>query len=222
MRGLFGLIAVVILSGCAEAPPKSIIQLPSTARPAAAIRDPEPTGGIYQARPGFGFKPIFEDRRARVVGDNIVVSIAESTSASKKSSVDAARTTSSALALNMNKLPTLGLAGASLTGSDTTKFGGSGDAAATNAFNGTITVTVIEVLPNGNLMVSGEKQIAVNQGTEFVRLSGVVNPDYILSGNTISSTQIADARLEYKANGFIDDAQSMGWMQRFFLKVSPF
>jgi len=70
--------------------------------------------------------------------------------------------------------------------------------------------------------VSGEKQIAVNQGTEFVRLAGVINPDNILTGNTVSSTQIADAKLEYKANGFINDAQQMGWMQRAFMTVSPF
>jgi len=194
-----------------------------SARPAQAIADPEPTGSIYQTRPGYGYRPIFEDRRARQVGDTIIVTINENTSASKKSSTDASRATSSALNISpITKLPTLGLAGASLTGSDTTKFAGAGDAAATNAFTGTITVTVVEVLPNGNLVVSGEKQIAVNQGTEFVRLAGVINPDNILTGNTVSSTQIADAKLEYKANGFINDAQQMGWMQRAFMTVSPF
>lgn len=223
MRGVPLLsLVVLLLVACAETPPKSIIQLPMTARPAQAMTDPEPSGGIYQTRPGYGFKPIFEDRRARVVGDNIVVSIAESTTASKKSSADAARTTSSSITSTANALPVLGVLNRSLTGSDTTKFGGSGDAAATNAFTGTITVTVIEVLPNGNLLVSGEKQIAVNKGTEFVRLSGVVNPDYILTGNTISSTQIADAKLEYRANGFIDETQNMGWMQRALMTISPF
>jgi flagellar L-ring protein precursor FlgH len=214
----------LVLSGCAHEPaPNSIISQPSTARPALAIDDPEPTGGIYQTRPGYGYRPIFEDRRARQVGDTIIVTLNESTTASKKSSADASRATSSALTISPIKgLPTLGLAGASLTGTDTTKFAGAGDAAATNTFTGTITVTVIEVLSNGNLIVSGEKQIAVNQGTEFIRLAGVVNPANILSGNTVSSTQIADAKLEYKANGFVNDAQEMGWMQRAFLKASPF
>lgn len=212
-----------MLTGCAEPAPRSIITQPMSARPAQAIADPEPTGSIYQTRPGYGYRPIFEDRRARQVGDTIIVTINENTSASKKSSTDASRATSSALNISpITKLPTLGLAGASLTGSDTTKFAGAGDAAATNAFTGTITVTVVEVLPNGNLVVSGEKQIAVNQGTEFVRLAGVINPDNILTGNTVSSTQIADAKLEYKANGFINDAQQMGWMQRAFMTVSPF
>jgi flagellar L-ring protein precursor FlgH len=212
------------LSGCAHEPaPHSIISQPSTARPALAVEDPEPTGGIYQTRPGYGYRPIFEDRRARQVGDTIIVTLNESTTASKKSSADASRATSSALTISpITGLPTLGLANASLTGTNTTKFAGAGDAAATNTFTGTITVTVIEVLSNGNMVVSGEKQIAVNQGTEFIRLAGIVNPANILSGNTVSSTQIADAKLEYKANGFVNDAQEMGWMQRAFLKVSPF
>ncbi|MDP1935016.1 MAG: flagellar basal body L-ring protein FlgH, partial [Nitrosomonas sp.] len=83
------------------------------------------------------------------------------------------------------------------------------------------TVTVIEALPNGNLVVSGEKQIGINQGQEFIRLSGVVNPVHIMA-NTISSTQVADARVEYRANGYLDEAQTMGWLSRFFLSVTPF
>ena len=89
-------------------------------------------------------------------------------------------------------------------------------------FTGTITTTVIEVLPNGNLLVSGEKQIAVNQGNEFIRFSGVVNPVYVTGANTVQSTQVADARVEYRANGYLDEVQTMGWMQRFFLTAMPF
>ena len=82
-------------------------------------------------------------------------------------------------------------------------------------------MTVIEALPNGNLVVSGEKQIGINQGQEFIRLSGIVNPIHII-GNTISSIQVADARIEYRANGYLDEAQTMGWLSRFFLTFSPF
>ncbi|TPQ29858.1 flagellar basal body L-ring protein FlgH, partial [Cupriavidus pinatubonensis] len=89
-------------------------------------------------------------------------------------------------------------------------------------FNGTITVTVLEVLANGNLVVSGEKQLAINQGAEFIRFSGVVNPRTITGDNGVLSTQVADARIEYTAKGYIDEAQNMGWLQRFFLNVSPF
>jgi flagellar L-ring protein precursor FlgH len=81
---------------------------------------------------------------------------------------------------------------------------------------------VIEVLPNGNLLVSGEKQVAIAQGTEYIRLSGVVNPYFINAANTISSSQIADARIEYKESGTISEAQVMGWLARFFMSVLPF
>ena len=76
--------------------------------------------------------------------------------------------------------------------------------------------------PNGNLLVSGEKQIGLKEGEEFVRFSGVVNPNNITSSNTVQSTQVADARMEFKANGFIDSAQVMGWLGRFFLSFLPF
>jgi flagellar L-ring protein precursor FlgH len=102
------------------------------------------------------------------------------------------------------------------------KFDGKGGATNNNDFTGTITVTVIEVLANGNLVVSGEKQIGINQGSEFIRFSGVVNPSTITNGNSVSSAQVADARIEYRASGYIDEAQVMGWLARFFLTFLPF
>ena len=83
-------------------------------------------------------------------------------------------------------------------------------------------MTVIEVYPNGNLLVSGEKQVAINQGNEFIRFSGVINPNTVTSANTVQSTQVADARIEYKGSGYIDETNTMGWLQRFFVAVSPF
>ena len=77
------------------------------------------------------------------------------------------------------------------------------------------------VQPNGNLLVSGEKQMLINQGNEFVRFSGVVNPNTINSLNAVYSTQVADAKIEYSAKGYINEAQNMGWLQRFFLNVAP-
>ena len=83
-------------------------------------------------------------------------------------------------------------------------------------------VTVVEVLENGNLLVSGEKQVTINQGTEFIRFSGVINPAYILPNNSVSSTRVADARLEYRSTGYVSEAQTMGWLSRLFMSVSPF
>ena len=90
-----------------------------------------------------------------------------------------------------------------------------------NNFTGNVTVTVVEVLPNGNLVVAGEKQIALDKGTEFVRLSGVVQPDTILAGNTVPSSKVADARFEYRTSANIDKAEMMSWLARFFLSVLP-
>src|SRR5690606_12192379 len=102
------------------------------------------------------------------------------------------------------------------------KSEGKGSSSATNVFSGTLTTTVIGVLPNGNLQVAGEKQIAINRGSEYVRFSGVVDPRSITGNNTVSSTQVADARIEYRSKGVMDEVQTMGWLQRFFLNIAPF
>lgn len=110
----------------------------------------------------------------------------------------------------------------SVTASGVQKFEGKGDTSQKNALLGTLTVTVIDVLPNGNLLVSGEKQMGINEGTEYVRFSGVVNPSTISSANVVTSTQVADARIEFKGRGEMDSAQAMGWLAKFFLSVLPF
>ncbi|MFN7277374.1 MAG: flagellar basal body L-ring protein FlgH, partial [Betaproteobacteria bacterium] len=83
-------------------------------------------------------------------------------------------------------------------------------------------VTVIEVYPTGTRLVSGETQVTIHQGTEFIRFSGVVNPINVGALNSVSSTRVADARIEYKGRGYLSEAQTMGWLQRFFLSASPF
>ncbi|MGE3927530.1 MAG: flagellar basal body L-ring protein FlgH, partial [Lautropia sp.] len=90
-----------------------------------------------------------------------------------------------------------------------------------NQFAGTITVTVVEVLPNGNLVVAGEKQVGINQNLESLRFAGVVNPATIRPNNIVSSTQVADARMQVRGRGDIDKAQTTGWLTRFFLSFLP-
>ena len=101
------------------------------------------------------------------------------------------------------------------------KFAGKGASDANNLFTGTVAVTVVEVLSNGNLRIAGEKRMGINQGIEYIRLSGIINPDAVV-GNSVSSTQIADARLEYRGEGAMAEAQTMGWLARIFLSVLPF
>ena len=119
-------------------------------------------------------------------------------------------------------LPGKGLQGTELSADSNVAFDGKGAAGANNVFTGNIAVTVIEVLPNGNLLVSGEKQVSIGHGTEYIRLSGIVNPYFISTANTISSANVADARIEYKESGVISEAQVMGWLARFFLSFLPF
>jgi flagellar L-ring protein precursor FlgH len=214
-------LALVALAACALVPKEPITQQPMTARPPAAPLNSASPGAIYNA--GYAGRPLFEDQRPRNTGDIITIVIAENVNATKSSAASAARNASEAFAVPV----TPGIFGGlfhntNLNASGSNGFNGTGGASAANTFNGTLTVTVTGVLPNGNLEVSGEKQMLINQGNEFVRFSGVVNPTTISGTNTVFSTQVADAKIEYSAKGYIDESQQMGWLQRFFLNVAPF
>ncbi|QQC63057.1 flagellar basal body L-ring protein FlgH [Paraburkholderia ginsengisoli] len=217
-QALVQLTLLAALGGCGLVPKQPITQQPMTALPPAPPPPPV-SGSIYN--PGYAGRPLFEDQRPRNVGDIITIVIAENINATKTSGANANRAGSTNLAV-----PTAGfLSGlfnrANLSANGGNVFSGTGGANASNTFNGTITVTVTGVQANGNLIVSGEKQMLINQGNEFVRFSGVVNPNTISSLNAVYSTQVADAKIEYSAKGYIDEAQNMGWLQRFFLNVSP-
>ena len=199
--------------------PATAVHQPMSVRPQAPTMAYN-NGSIFSATQ---MRPLFEDRRARMVGDVLTINIAENTAASKKSGTSAERShTVDASVSTMNNVPFKSVLGMDVGASNANKFSGKGENTSTNNFLSTLTVTVIEVLPNGNLLVSGEKQIGLKEGEEFVRFSGVVNPNTITTANTVQSAQVADARIEYKANGFIDSAQVMGWLGKFFLNVLPF
>lgn len=212
-------IFMLVIAGCAQVPRASVVgeqeQINIVDRP-----PPVANGSIYQARRGY--QPLFEDRRPRSIGDIMTIVLDEEVSASKNSQSNANRSGSSSLELA--QLPDIldVLADYGFDISSASDFAGGGGSQANNSFTGTITVSVLEVMNNGNLRVRGEKQIAINQGTEFIRFSGVVNPRTITAQNTVPSTQVADARIEYVGEGYINEAQHMGWLQRFFLNVSPF
>jgi len=210
---------VLIIAGCASADTITVHQ-PLSVRPQAPRPQVYANGSIYAAA---NFRPLFEDRRARDIGDTLIIAINEKINASKDSSTKTNRAGSvTASVPTIVGLPGKSLQGLSVDGKSSNEFEGKGEVASNNSFTGTITVTVIEVLPNGNMLVSGEKQIGINRGTEFIRFSGVVNPATIVGGNTVASTQVADARIEYRANGPIDEAQVVGWLARFFYSFLPF
>jgi flagellar L-ring protein precursor FlgH len=211
----------VLLSACV---PSTNIKQPLTARPIPQ-ETPEPTnnGAIYQA--GVNERPLFEDRRARNIGDVLIVNIVETTSASGKSGTSA----DSSGSIDMSTpTVTAGAAGTAvefpmgMTSSTAVKSASKNDSSGSNTFSGSITVTVTEVLANGNLRVAGEKQVAIKYAEEYVRFSGVVNPSTISGSNTVQSTQVADVHVEYKGAQNIDAAAVTSMFNRFFFSVLPF
>ena len=219
---LFKLFASAMVAalgaGCATTP-STIVQMPTTAVLPTARPAPVANGAIFQVA---AYRPMFEDRRARLVGDILTIVITEKTSAAKAAGDSASRTNSA----SFTPSSLFGLSGAAranltLSASGASKFEDKGAASSSNNFSGVIGVTVLDVLANGNLVVSGEKQVAFDRGAEFIRFSGVINPDTILAGNTVPSTQVADARVEYRTNSRLDKADVMSALTRFFLSALP-
>lgn len=220
------LAVLLVLGGCASVDDYRAprVEMPDTA-PVLPSAMPAPTsanGAIFQ---GVTYRPLFEDHRARLPGDTLTVQIVEAVSASQKStsSVDKSGKVSSsvsALPLVSSSSPLLGRLGAGASSGNT--FAGTGATESSNDFSGTITAMVTGVLPNGHLLITGEKQIGVNANVDVLRFSGQVDPRAIQAGNVVSSGKIANVRVEHRSRGQQADAQLMGWLGRVFLNVLPF
>lgn len=212
------------LFGCATADRPSLVTTPTTAKPVAINAATMSQGSLFPvaATASASYRPLFEDRRARAVGDTLTILLNETTSASKRSGSLAERKSSAGIAIEAGKgIPgNVDLNKLGLSASGGAKHEGTGNSAAANSFNGTITVTVLEVLANGNLIVAGEKQLGVSAEEEVIRFGGVVNPTNLVN-NTVSSSQVADTRIEYRGRGATDDVQSAGWLTRALMKISP-
>ena len=188
---------------------------------AAVSRTPPPvTGSLYHKA---SYRPAFEDQRARMVGDSVTIQIVEKVTASQKSSSSVDR--NSEISAGITALP---FVNKSLTDKTTlgaksdNTFAGKGGTESANTFSGSITATVIDVLPNGHLIVAGEKQIGVNQNVDVLRFSGTIDPRSLQPGSIINSTQVANVRVESRGRGAQNEAQVMGWLGRFFLTILPF
>ncbi|MDE2131910.1 MAG: flagellar basal body L-ring protein FlgH [Betaproteobacteria bacterium] len=224
LRQAPALIATLFLVGCGT-PPSSHIKQPLTARPTDYKAQAAPANGaIFQT--GVNQHPLFEDVRARNVGDTLTVMILENSSATEKNGNDANHASSVTANFPSVTVPATGkhvLDGPSASATAANKLANTGDSSGSNFLTGSITATVIEVLPNGNLMISGEKLVSINQVDEYIRISGVVNPANVQTGNTVLSTQVSDARIEYKGgNANIDRAAVMSMLSRFFFSSMPF
>ncbi len=193
---------------------------PGQTMPAASAMAKPNTGGLFQT---VSYRPAFEDRRARVVGDTVTIQIVENVTASQKSTSTINRTASTSAGVTAFPiLAPIDMANLNVGASSANDFAGKGGTESANTFSGSITATVVEVLPNGHLVVIGEKQIGVNQNVDVLRFSGTIDPRSILPGSIVSSTQVANARIESKGRGAQGEAQTIGWLARFFLTVLPF
>ena len=229
MRRAAGAVALVViaaavlvaLSGCEHMnprPPVDIAQPIYVAPPVVPVARVS-NGSIFQSDQ---FRPLFEDYRARLVGDSLTVQIVEKISAVQKSTSSIDK--SGKLAASVTALPGVSpnaFNRASAAGSTTISSAGAGTTENSNDFSGTITAVVTGVLPNGHLLVAGEKQIGVNHNVDVLRFSGQVDPRMIQPGNVVPSAQIANVRIEQRGRGAQAEAQGIGWLSRFFINILP-
>lgn len=212
--------AAMLFAGCAHyGTPKVDVAEPTTALPQPQPQPVISNGAIFQAAQ---YRPLFEDHRARLVGDTITVQIVEKVSASQKSTSTIDK--SGNVEAGVTALPFLkssALTRSSASGSSSNTFTGKGSTENSNDFSGTITAVVTGVLPNGHLLIAGEKQIGVNENVDVLRFSGQVDPRAIQPGNSVQSAQIANVRIEHRGRGQQAEAQGIGWLARFFLSVLP-
>lgn len=217
-----------IISACQTQPARD----PAFAavRPSLPPVEPESNGAIY--KPGFDVR-LFEDLKARRVGDILTVVLNESTNATKEAKTEIDKSNSTTVTnptifgaspefdvpkfLPLNSSRDLNL---SSSLSSEHEFDGEGSAEQSNALTGSIPVSVIEVLPNGNLIVRGEKRVTLNNGVEYVQLSGIIRQVDILANNSVLSTQVADATIKYTGDGAVAESNFVGWLAKFF--ASPF
>ncbi|WP_439114072.1 flagellar basal body L-ring protein FlgH [Hydrogenophaga sp.] len=216
-----------VLGGCAVSSADRRLDepAPTTVKPRPVQAVAASQGSLFPSvrAQGSGYRPLFEDRRARQVGDTLTVVLEERTTASKRSSAAASKESSLSSGVTAGtKVPIFDRwNGLALGASSENSFAGKGSSSAANNFSGTITVTVMEVYANGNLVVAGEKRLAVSDEDEIIRFAGVVNPAD-LNSNAVPSVLVADARIEYRGRGAADDAQSPGILTRGILKFWPF
>jgi flagellar L-ring protein FlgH len=205
--------AALALVGCVT-PPKEPDYSATWPEPPPA---PETgNGAIYQAGHDIA---LFENSVARRVGDTLTIRLSERTNASKSSSTSTSKSTAvdmAAPSIAGRPVTYHGRDVLSASVENSSKFDGEGDSSQSNRLEGDITVTVAQRLPNGNLLVRGQKWITINQGREYVRIQGIVRPIDINPDNSISSLKIADAQIAYGGKGALNDAATPGLLARFF------
>ncbi|MGD8324899.1 MAG: flagellar basal body L-ring protein FlgH [Gammaproteobacteria bacterium] len=221
-RALAGVVAVSALAACASSPLVEMTDDYAAVMPPSLDETSVP-GAVYNVQRQFS---LFDDLRSRNIGDILTIRLVEQTQASKSATTDTSRGTSIDTGSPVILGRTITQDGRDLLNSsiDTDQtFAGAGSSTQSNELIGDITVTVAQVLSNGNLVVRGEKQLTLNQGEEFIRISGIVRPADIAPDNSVPSLRLADARITYSGKGQIANTNRPGWLHRFFNSVAwPF
>lgn len=210
---------IIFLSGCVSTQNNEVVQddpYYAPMYPEANIEPVVATGSLFNTRVS---NDLYADKKALRTGDIITVKLEESTQATKAAKTETDKQSDSSLD------PVIGLGGAPVNiGGDSIQFGISSDASFTgdsksnqsNSLVGDISVNVMRVLPNGNLIIRGEKWLTLNTGEEFIRLEGMVRPQDVTADNTVESNRIANARIQYSGKGQGQEIQTAGWLTRFF------
>ncbi|WP_020209449.1 flagellar basal body L-ring protein FlgH [Gilvimarinus chinensis] len=210
------IVAALLISACATGPrptPGDPYYAPTVSSQA---KEPTSTNGsLYQPTQGMS---LFTDTKARNVGDIITIMLSERTVSSKSSGVNVSKESSTSLPAGtiFGMTPTLNGSPFDTNINQDRDFAGDAGADQSNSLTGSIAVTVADVLPNGNLIVRGEKWMTLNRGDEFIRISGILRPEDISPQNTVSSTRLANAQISYSGTGELANSQNMGWLSKFF------
>jgi flagellar L-ring protein precursor FlgH len=173
-------------------------------------------GGVFNTAGSFD---LFMDLRARAVGDILTIALVEKTNAQKEQSTSTAKKSKTDTGTPIIAGGPVTWNGKQILNNSITgdrAFDGKADSSQSNSLIGNITVSVAERLPNGNLLVRGEKLININQGEEYIRLQGIIRPVDIGPDNAVASTKVADAKISYSARGALADSNKQGWLSRFF------
>ncbi len=212
--------ALSFFSGCAQKEPKPIKQ-PQIAQEIEQPKRYTSPGSIYN-----GYDNLFSDVKAYDVGDIITIKVVENIKGSGSTDTKTSRNHNMDLSIPAptimdKKIPNE----TSLFGikqQSTNSFQGKGGTNRSARLIATITARVVKVYPNGNLYIVGKKYIKINDDTQVLKISGIVNPSYIEPDNTIDSSKIADMYVEYNGEGFMTQTQRPGWLANFLMKIWPF
>lgn len=230
------LLVLLMASGCAVrggSPPATLATAPPVVEDITVTEvyvEPRPRheGSLWQEQGGLS--ELFMNTKARRVGDIVTIHIVERSRAENKADTKTSRNSSLGLGLEnflglqdqFPKADTFFNPFGTIQGSARSSFDGKGTTSRSGDLTARITARVTGVLPNGDLKISGSRQVVINNETQLISLSGIIRPRDISAENVVLSTYIADARITYSGDGVVNERQRPGWLARLLEAISPF